>query len=96
MVILSPSRMPMAFRARAPATLDYFQGSMYEAVEKIAEKYPDYIAYDFMGRSGHTDGDLIPFTDADGLQGTGAQVYLLHKLFVGGAAAHKVIKSNST
>ena len=40
---------------------------------------------------GHTDGDLIPFTDADGLQGTGAQVYLLHKLFVGGAAAHKVI-----
>lgn len=34
-----------------PATLDYFQGSMYEAVEKIAEKYPDYIAYDFMGRS---------------------------------------------
>jgi len=22
-----------------PATLDYFQGSMYEAVEKIAEKY---------------------------------------------------------
>ena len=34
-----------------PATLDYFQGSMYEAVEKIAEKYPEYIAYDFMGRS---------------------------------------------
>ena len=34
-----------------PATLDYFQGSMYEAVEKIAEKYPDYIAYDFMVRS---------------------------------------------
>ena len=34
-----------------PATLDYFQGSMYEVVEKIAEKYPDYIAYDFMGRS---------------------------------------------
>ena len=34
-----------------PATLDYFQDSMYEAVEKIAEKYPDYIAYDFMGRS---------------------------------------------
>lgn len=34
-----------------PATLDYFQGSMYEAVEKIAQKYPEYIAYDFMGRS---------------------------------------------
>ena len=24
-----------------PATLDYFQGSMYEAVEKIAQKYPE-------------------------------------------------------
>ena len=34
-----------------PATLDYFQGSMYEAVEKIAQKYPEYIAHDFMGRS---------------------------------------------
>ena len=34
-----------------PATLDYFGGSMYEAVEKIAQKYPEYIAYDFMGRS---------------------------------------------
>ena len=34
-----------------PATLDYFRGSMYEAVEKIAQKYPEYIAYDFMGRS---------------------------------------------
>lgn len=32
-----------------PATLDYFQGSMYEAVEKIAEKYPEYIAYDLWG-----------------------------------------------
>ena len=29
-----------------PATLDYFRGSMYEAVEKIAQKYPEYIAYD--------------------------------------------------
>ena len=26
-----------------PATLDYFQGSMYEAVEKIAEKYLIYV-----------------------------------------------------
>ena len=32
-----------------PAQLDYFDGSMCEAVERIAEKYPDYIAYDFMG-----------------------------------------------
>lgn len=33
-----------------PAHLEYFQGTMYEAVEKIAEKYPNYIAFDFMGR----------------------------------------------
>ena len=34
-----------------PATLDYFQGSMVEAVEKIAEAYPNNIAFDFMGKS---------------------------------------------
>lgn len=34
-----------------PATLEYFQGSMYEAVERIAEKYPKNIAFDFMGKS---------------------------------------------
>ena len=34
-----------------PAHLDYFEGSMYEAVEKIANQYPNYIAFDFMGRS---------------------------------------------
>ena len=33
-----------------PLTLDYFQGSMYEAVEQIADKYPNNIAFDFMGR----------------------------------------------
>lgn len=32
-----------------PSHLEYQQGSMYEAVEKIAKQYPDYIAYDFMG-----------------------------------------------
>ncbi|MBR6258680.1 MAG: AMP-binding protein, partial [Oscillospiraceae bacterium] len=32
-----------------PLHLDYFEGSMYEAVEAAANKYPDYIAYDFMG-----------------------------------------------
>ena len=41
-----------------PATLDYFQGSMVEAVEKIAEQYPNYIAFDFMGRS-TTYKDLV-------------------------------------
>lgn len=34
-----------------PAHLDYFQGTMFEAVEKIAEEYPEYVAFDFMGRA---------------------------------------------
>ena len=34
-----------------PLELDYFDGSMYEAIEKIAIKYPKYIAFDFMGRT---------------------------------------------
>ena len=34
-----------------PAHLDYFQGSMYEAVERIAQQSPNAIAFDFMGRS---------------------------------------------
>ncbi|HKM28460.1 MAG TPA: class I adenylate-forming enzyme family protein [Anaerovoracaceae bacterium] len=32
-----------------PATLKYRQDSMYDAVADIASKYPDFIAYDFMG-----------------------------------------------
>ncbi len=34
-----------------PLHLDYFQGSMFEAVERIAKMYPKNIAFDFMGRS---------------------------------------------
>lgn len=34
-----------------PMHLDYFGGSMYEAVAASAEKYPNSIAFDFMGRS---------------------------------------------
>lgn len=34
-----------------PPHLDYFQGTMFEAVEEIAEKYPEYVAFDFMGRA---------------------------------------------
>ena len=34
-----------------PASLDYFQGTMVEALEKIAQQYPDNIAFDFMGKS---------------------------------------------
>ena len=32
-----------------PFNLEYFDGSMFEAVELVAGKYPDYIAFDFMG-----------------------------------------------
>lgn len=34
-----------------PAHLDYFQGSMIDKVSWIAEKYPNNIAFDFMGKS---------------------------------------------
>ena len=34
-----------------PMTLEYFEGSMYDKVKFIAEKYPNHVAFDFMGRS---------------------------------------------
>lgn len=34
-----------------PMNLDYFDGTMYEALENVAQKYPHAIAFDFMGRS---------------------------------------------
>ena len=34
-----------------PMHLDYFDGTAYEAVKKIADAYPDNIAFDFMGRA---------------------------------------------
>ena len=34
-----------------PAHLDYFQGSMYDMLKSVADKYPNNIAMDFMGRS---------------------------------------------
>ena len=36
---------------QVPMHLEYFQGSMFEAVENIAGKYPQNIAFTFMGRS---------------------------------------------
>ena len=33
-----------------PMHLEYFEGSMFEAVERIARKYPDQVAFDFMGK----------------------------------------------
>ena len=34
-----------------PMHLEYPDGSMYDIIEKVAEKYPNAIAFDFMGRS---------------------------------------------
>ena len=34
-----------------PMHLEYFEGSMFEAVEAIARKYPKNVAFDFMGKS---------------------------------------------
>ena len=39
------------FVGDVPLHLDYFDGSMYEAVAHIAAAYPKQIAFDFMGRS---------------------------------------------
>ena len=33
-----------------PMHLEYFEGTMFEAVKRIAEKYPDNVAFDFMGK----------------------------------------------
>ncbi len=34
-----------------PMHLPYFNGSIVDAVEKVAKQYPDYVAFDFMGRA---------------------------------------------
>ncbi len=34
-----------------PMHIDYFEGTMFEAVKAAAETYPNYIAFDFMGKS---------------------------------------------
>ncbi|MBQ6735526.1 MAG: AMP-binding protein [Lachnospiraceae bacterium] len=34
-----------------PMHLEYFQGSIYDAVERTAEQYPNAVAFDFMGKS---------------------------------------------
>ena len=37
------------FLGEVPMHLDYFGGTLFAAVEVIAEKYPNYVAFDFMG-----------------------------------------------
>ena len=34
-----------------PKALEYPAGSMYDAIKEAAERFPDYIAFDFMGKS---------------------------------------------
>ena len=34
-----------------PFHLDYFDGTMFEKVEAVAKQYPNYVAFDFMGKS---------------------------------------------
>lgn len=38
------------FMKDVPTHLDYFQGSMFEAVERIAKEHPELTAFQFMGR----------------------------------------------
>ena len=46
------AKMPWKdYVGEVPLYLDYFDGSMFEAVAKIAEAYPNNIAFDFMGKS---------------------------------------------
>ncbi|MBP0989839.1 MAG: AMP-binding protein, partial [Oscillospiraceae bacterium] len=34
-----------------PLHLNYFEGSLFDAINNVAKKYPDNVAFDFMGRS---------------------------------------------
>lgn len=38
-----------------PMHLSYFQGSIFEAIERTAKQYPKFIAFDFMGKSTRYD-----------------------------------------
>ena len=47
---MSAVKTPWApWMGEVPMHLDYFQGSMIEMVEAVAEKHPDVTAYEFMG-----------------------------------------------
>jgi len=46
------AKMPWAnHMGEIPLHLQYFQGGLFDAVERIAAAYPDHIAFDFMGKS---------------------------------------------
>ena len=48
---ITAKRPWLSSMGEVPATLDYFQGSMVQAVEKVAAQYPNNVAFDFMGKS---------------------------------------------
>ncbi len=39
------------FMGEVPMHLDYFEGSMFDMVKSVAERYPNNVAFDFMGKS---------------------------------------------
>ena len=39
------------FMGDVPMHLEYYTGSLFGAVKRIAERYPNYVAFDFMGKS---------------------------------------------
>ena len=39
------------FMGDVPMHLEYFEGSLFDAVARTAETYPNYVAFDFMGKS---------------------------------------------
>ena len=39
------------YLGEVPMHLEYFDGSMFEAVKMVADKYPNYIAFSFMGKN---------------------------------------------
>ena len=48
---ITAKRPWLSSMGEVPANMDYFEGTMIQKVESIAEKYPDNIAFDFMGKS---------------------------------------------
>ena len=40
-----------SYMGDVPMHIDYFDGSMFDMVEQAARKYPDNVAFDFMGKS---------------------------------------------
>ena len=53
----------LAFMGDTPASLEYPKGSMYDCLSETSATYPEYIAFDFMGKS-TTYAQLLSKVDA--------------------------------